>query len=74
MIATDVFEHVPDPVALAAKTANHLRIGCHYLIANCFFPVIARLPQLLHFFNWLGPRDALLGIAASRESAIWPCL
>ena len=49
LIATDVFEHVPDPIALAASTASHLHIGGRYLIANCFAPVIAcHLPQLFH--------------------------
>lgn len=49
LIATDVFEHVPDPIALAASTASHLRIGGRYLMANCFMPVIAcHLPQLFH--------------------------
>jgi SAM-dependent methyltransferase len=49
LIATDVFEHVPDPIALAASTASHLRIGGRFLIANCFAPVIAcHLPQLFH--------------------------
>ena len=49
LIATDVFEHVPDPIALAASTASHLRIGGHYLIANCFAPVVqCHLPQLFH--------------------------
>ena len=49
LIATDVFEHVPDPIALAASTASHLRIGGRYLIANCFAPVIAcHLPHLFH--------------------------
>jgi len=50
LIATDVFEHVPDPIALAAETADHLRVGGQYLIANCFAPVIlCHLPQLFHF-------------------------
>ena len=49
LIATDVFEHVPDPIGLAASTAAHLRIGGMYLMANCFAPVIAcHLPQLFH--------------------------
>ena len=49
LIATDVFEHVPNPIALAASTASHLRVGGRYLIANCFAPVIAcHLPQLFH--------------------------
>jgi hypothetical protein len=50
LIATDVFEHVLDPVGLAAETASYLRIGGQYLIANCFAPVIlCHLPQLFHF-------------------------
>lgn len=54
LIATDVFEHVPDPVGLTAETADHLRIGGQYLIANCFAPVIlCHLPQLFHFnISW----------------------
>ena len=49
LIATDVFEHVPDPIGLAAVTASHLRLGGRYLIANCFAPVIkCHLPQLFH--------------------------
>jgi hypothetical protein len=50
LIATDVFEHVPDPIGLAASTAAHLRNGGTYLMANCFAPVIqCHLPQLFHF-------------------------
>lgn len=50
LIATDVFEHVPDPLQLVYETALHLRSGGRYLIANCFFPVIrCHLPQTFHF-------------------------
>ncbi|MDG2270995.1 MAG: class I SAM-dependent methyltransferase [Halioglobus sp.] len=50
LIATDVFEHVPDPIELAAVTATHLHLGGQYLIANSFAPVIlCHLPQLFHF-------------------------
>lgn len=58
LVATDVFEHVPDPLQLAYETAQHLRIGGQYLIANCFFPVIrCHLPQTFHFrYSW----DAVL--------------
>jgi len=50
LIATDVFEHVPDPIGLAAETASFLRDGGVYLMANCFAPVImCHLPQLFHF-------------------------
>ncbi len=54
MIATDVFEHVPDPIGLAASTARNLRIGGQYLIANCFAPaVLCHLPQLFHLsISW----------------------
>ena len=49
MIATDVFEHVPDPIGLALSTASHLCVGGRYLIANCFAPVIkCHLPHLFH--------------------------
>lgn len=49
LIATDVFEHVPDPIGLSASTAAHLRVGGLYLMANCFEPVIkCHLPQLFH--------------------------
>lgn len=49
LIATDVFEHVLDPISLAATTASFLRCGGYYLMANCFAPVIAcHLPQLFH--------------------------
>jgi len=50
LIATDVFEHVPDPIGLAAETASFLRDGGVYLMANCFTPVIlCHLQQLFHF-------------------------
>ncbi|MCP5272938.1 MAG: class I SAM-dependent methyltransferase [Burkholderiaceae bacterium] len=46
MLATDVFEHVPDPVGMLAEVLPHLRPGGAMLIANCFWPVIAcHLPQ-----------------------------
>lgn len=49
LIATDIFEHVHDPIGLAASTAAHLRVGGSYLIANCFSPVVqCHLPQLFH--------------------------
>jgi len=49
IIATDVFEHVTDPIGLVAATAAELRVGGHYLMANCFHPVIqCHLPQLFH--------------------------
>lgn len=49
LIATDVFEHVSDPIEFVVSTASHLHIGGQFLIANCFAPVIAcHLPQLFH--------------------------
>lgn len=46
IIATDVFEHVLNPISLAVETAQYLNLGGHYLIANCFLPVIkCHLPQ-----------------------------
>lgn len=54
LIATDVFEHVLDPLALVESTAGHLRLGGEYLIANCFWPVIrCHLPVTFHFrWSW----------------------
>lgn len=54
LIATDVFEHVPDPLALVESTAAHLRPGGEYLIANCFWPVMnCHLPSTFHFrWSW----------------------
>lgn len=54
LIATDVFEHVSDPIGLVAQTATHLRLDGQYLIANCFAPVIlCHLPQHFHLnISW----------------------
>jgi hypothetical protein len=54
LIATDVFEHVLDPLSLIESSAAHLRIGGEYLIANCFCPVIkCHLSSTLHFrWSW----------------------
>ncbi|MGC2164740.1 MAG: methyltransferase domain-containing protein [Gallionella sp.] len=52
LIATDVFEHVPDPLGMVASTAEHLKVGGQFLIANCFFPhILCHLPQTFHFRN-----------------------
>lgn len=52
LIATDVFEHVLDPLALAAKTSMSLKTDGLYLIANCFEPVIkCHLSQYYHFYH-----------------------
>ncbi len=54
LLATDVFEHVPDPLGLVEETAAHLCLGGHYLIANCFWPVIrCHLPSTFHLrWSW----------------------
>ncbi|BAY51643.1 hypothetical protein NIES2134_107650 [Thermostichus vulcanus NIES-2134] len=54
IVATDVFEHVFDPLQLVYDTAQCLCIGGKYLIANCFFPVIlCHLPQTFHLrYSW----------------------
>lgn len=50
LLATDVFEHVHDPLQLVYETSNHLKIGGRYFIANSFFPVIrCHLPQTFHY-------------------------
>ena len=54
LIATDVFEHVPDPLGLAMQSAEFLKPDGRYLIANCFWPVMkCHLPQTFHFrYSW----------------------
>lgn len=68
IIATDVFEHVPDPLQLVFDTAQHLRRGGQYLIANCFAPVIlCHLPQTFHFFHsWDNSMNAIGLIPSER--------
>lgn len=54
LVATDVFEHVFDPLGMVEQTSQYLRPGGHYFIANCFQPVIrCHLPLNFHFhFAW----------------------
>lgn len=70
LIATDVFEHVPDPLGLCAETAANLKVGGQYLIANCFHPVIkCHLPQLFHFsYGWDAAMQAMGLIPSARVS------
>ena len=50
IIATDVFEHVVDPLGLVAETCTNLIKNGYYLIGNCFEPVIlCHLPCTFHF-------------------------
>lgn len=52
IFATDVFEHVPDPVALAMELKESLGDRGSLLMANCFEPVIhCHLPQNMHFLH-----------------------
>lgn len=49
IIATDVFEHVKDPIADLKITGKYIHNRGWYLIANCFEPVIlCHLPQHFH--------------------------
>lgn len=54
IVATDVFEHVPDPLELFELTARTLKPKGLYFTANCFASVIkCHLPQLFHFrYAW----------------------
>ncbi len=54
IVATDVFEHVSDPLKLVEETTKHLRLGGDYLIANCFLPVLlCHLRSTFHFrWSW----------------------
>lgn len=50
IIATDVFEHVIDPLGLVEETSQFLEGAGYYLIGNCFEPVIlCHLPCTFHF-------------------------
>ena len=58
LIATDVFEHVPDSLGLAVETAAALKPDGHYLIANCFYPAaLCHLPSTFQFRYCLGPSN-----------------
>ncbi len=61
LLATDVFEHIRDPLSLVESTARHLREGGQYLIANCFWPVIkCHLPETFHFrHSWCAALNAM---------------
>jgi 2-polyprenyl-3-methyl-5-hydroxy-6-metoxy-1,4-benzoquinol methylase len=61
ILATDVFEHVPDPLALAFETGRCLQRGGTYLMANCFYPVIrCHLSVTYHFrYTWKLAMEAM---------------
>lgn len=68
MLATDVFEHVPDPVGMLTEVLAGLRPGGAILIANCFWPVIAcHLPQTFHLRYAWPAVCAALGLKAGRR-------
>jgi 2-polyprenyl-3-methyl-5-hydroxy-6-metoxy-1,4-benzoquinol methylase len=70
LLATDVFEHVSDPLQLLYETAQHLRIGGRYLIANCFYPVIrCHLPQTFHFRHSWGMVLQAMGLEPAEKVA-----
>jgi len=54
IIATDVFEHLDDPIISAINSTRYLNQDGQYLMANCFEPVIlCHLPKLFHFnYSW----------------------
>lgn len=63
IIATDVFEHVLDPIGVALQTASHLRESGIYIMANCFSPVIqCHLPQLFHLQAGWDPAMQAMGL------------
>ena len=54
LIASDVFEHVPEPLRLVEATAEHLKGQGIYMMANYFWPVVhCHLPANFHFrYSW----------------------
>lgn len=50
LVATDVLEHIPDPLGVFEKMVKSVKVGGYLVIANCFYPVIkCHLPQMFHF-------------------------
>jgi len=50
LIATDVLEHVPDPLDNFAEMIESVKVGGYLVIVNNFHPVIeCHLPQVFHF-------------------------
>ena len=49
VVAIDVLEHLPDPLAALAEMLGEVRMGGYLLIANNFYPVIkCHLPSTFH--------------------------
>ncbi|PAF43793.1 class I SAM-dependent methyltransferase [Helicobacter sp. 11S03491-1] len=65
IIATDVLEHVQDPLKTFGQMLNSLKIGGEAIIANCFYPCIqCHLPHNFHyrysfnaFTHWMGLKN-----------------
>jgi Methyltransferase domain len=67
VIATDVFEHISDPLALVNAVSAHIPIGGKFLIANHFAPLIAcHLPPTFHFRSTWHFFMSMLGYQAER--------
>lgn len=50
IIATDVLEHLEDPLESFAQMLEHLKINGEAIIGNCFYPCIkCHLPQNFHY-------------------------
>ena len=54
IVATDVFEHLEDPLTVVEYISKHLNNQGYMLAANCFYPVIkCHLPKTFHFrYGW----------------------
>ena len=81
MIATDVFEHLIDPLSVVLETSTYLSLNGHYLMANCFEPyILCHLPQHFHFkLGWSEAMRALgfsvgdrIGYGRSYEKISFP--
>lgn len=71
IVATDVFEHVEDPVGLFLEVSKHIPVGNHALIANHFAPSVkCHLPQTFHLeATW----DTVMVLAGFEPAALAPC-
>ncbi len=54
IVATDVFEHLSDPISSLNETTKYLKHNGRYFLANCFQPLIkCHLKEHLHFrYSW----------------------
>jgi len=72
IIATDVFEHVTDPVGLADEVGRHIPVGGRFLTAYHFAPSIkCHLSSDLPFQAVMGPGDGEARLREGGSRELW---